>query len=210
MALRAFRDHPETLHPPGVEGNIRLTTLTAAVLLVLLAVQGFTLLAIQNLLAVHIVVGLILFPVTLLKLASTGYRMLRYYAGSRAYVAAGPPWLPMRLLAPVVVVLTILLYGTGLALLWVTPGHSFLVTVHKAVFVLWFCAMALHVLVYIWPMPSRLAAEFQRRGAMLRGPLVRLGMVAASLLAGGFMAATLLHLATAWLSWVVTVPGGGQ
>ena len=39
----------------------------------------------------------------LLKLASTGYRLLRYYGRSRAYREKGPPRLPLRLLAPVLV-----------------------------------------------------------------------------------------------------------
>ena len=48
-------------------------------------------------------VGLLLIPPVVLKLASTGYRFVRYYAGARAYREKGPPPLPLRLLAPVLV-----------------------------------------------------------------------------------------------------------
>ena len=87
-------------------GNERLTATAGAILLVLLAVEGVTILSIRQLLSVHMIVGLLLIPPVLLKLASTGYRFLRYYAGDPEYVAKGPPHLAMRLLAPLLVVAT--------------------------------------------------------------------------------------------------------
>ena len=81
-------------------GNERLTASTATLLLALLAVEGVTILSIRQLLPVHIVVGMLLIPPVALKLASTGYRFVRYYGGNHAYVAKGPPQLIMRLLAP--------------------------------------------------------------------------------------------------------------
>jgi hypothetical protein len=69
----------------GTEGNERLTATTAAVLLVLLAVEGATLLSIRSLLSVHVFIGMLLIPPVLLKLASTGYRVACYYASRREY-----------------------------------------------------------------------------------------------------------------------------
>ena len=90
----------------GVEGNARLTGSVAAVLLVLLAVEGVTIVEVGTLLRVHVFVGMLLVPPVLLKSASTSYRLFRYYTGSAPYVRRGPPPLLLRLLGPAVVVLT--------------------------------------------------------------------------------------------------------
>jgi hypothetical protein len=72
------------------EGNALLTTMTAAVLTVLLAALGVTILDIGGLVTEHMLLGLALIPPVFLKLASTGYRFVRYYSGSGAYTAKGP------------------------------------------------------------------------------------------------------------------------
>jgi hypothetical protein len=54
-----------------------LTAATAAVLLVLLATEGVTVLSIRKLLSVHVLVGMVLVPPVVLKLGSTGYRFVR-------------------------------------------------------------------------------------------------------------------------------------
>jgi hypothetical protein len=51
-----------------------------------------------------------------LKLASTGWRFVRYYTRNRAYVALGPPQIAMRLLAPLLVIATVVLLGSGVAM----------------------------------------------------------------------------------------------
>ena len=61
----------------GSAGNEQLTALAAAVLILLLAIEGATLLNLTSLLTVHAFVGMLLIPVVALKLASTGWRMLR-------------------------------------------------------------------------------------------------------------------------------------
>ena len=61
----------------GTDGNERLTANAAVVLIVLLAVEGATLLSLRSLLPVHVFVGMLLIPPVALKLASTGYRFLR-------------------------------------------------------------------------------------------------------------------------------------
>ena len=58
----------------GPNGNARLTGMTAIVLIVLLAVEGVTILFLRPLLSVHIFVGMLLIPPVLLKLVSTGWR----------------------------------------------------------------------------------------------------------------------------------------
>jgi hypothetical protein len=73
----------------GSTGNGQLTAVVVAVLLLLLAIEGATLLQLQSLLTVHVFVGMLLIPVVALKLASTGWRMLRYYLRSDEYVRLG-------------------------------------------------------------------------------------------------------------------------
>ena len=42
--------------------------------------------------------------------------MVRYYTGARAYREKGPPALPLRMLAPVLVAATIGIFASGVAL----------------------------------------------------------------------------------------------
>ena len=73
----------------GPEQNLRLTAFTGAVLLVLLALEGFTLISLRSMMSLHIFVGVLVVPIVLLKLGSTGYRFVRYYTHSPDYVEAG-------------------------------------------------------------------------------------------------------------------------
>jgi hypothetical protein len=148
----------------GVESNSRLTASTAVVLLVLLAAEGLTILSIHSLLNPHIFIGMVLIPPVLLKTGSTGWRFLRYYAGSRAYREKGPPPMLLRLLGPFVVVLTVVVIASGVALLY--APHSWrnqMLTVHKASFVLWFGAMTIHVLGHILETARLAPADWVRR-----------------------------------------------
>lgn len=146
------------------EQNLRLTALTGAVLLVLLAIEGVTLISLRSLLSWHIFVGVLVVPVVLLKLASTGYRLMRYYTGRPDFVRAGPPPLLLRLLGPVVVVSTLALLGTGLALIAVGPGGGRVLLLHKASFVVWLGALGLHVLGHLPRIPRALGADLGGRG----------------------------------------------
>src|ERR1039458_6467914 len=75
----------------GVEANARRTASIAVVLLVLLAAEGITVLRVRTLLTPHAFLGMLLIPLILLKIGTTGYRFFRYYAGSLAYRRRGPP-----------------------------------------------------------------------------------------------------------------------
>jgi len=172
----------------GPDGNERLTAATAVVLLVLLALEGITIVAIGPLLTLHELVGVLLIPPVALKLASTGYRFVRYYTRDRRYVLKGPPRLPLRLLAPLLVAATAAVIGSGVVLLETGRKAGAWVGLHKASFVVWFGLMSVHVLAYVWRLP-RLALD--RRTA---GWPIRLGLVAASLVIGLWLAdETALH-----------------
>ena len=84
-------------------------------------------------LTVHAFVGMLLIPVVALKLASTGWRMARYYLRGEEYVRRGPPHLFLRaLVAPLTVVSTIFLFGTGVLLLVFGEAHGTLAGLREA------------------------------------------------------------------------------
>src|SRR3979490_806117 len=84
----------------GTDGNEQLTSITGALLLGLLAVLGLTIIRIGQLLWLHLFLGLLLIGPVVLKLASTGYRFVRYYTDARPYRGKGPPHAALRGLAP--------------------------------------------------------------------------------------------------------------
>ncbi len=152
---RAQRPDPVEPGTGGPAGNARLTAWTGAVLFVLLAVEGITLLDVRGLIGWHVAVGSLLIPPALLKTATTGWRVVRYYRGSPAYRLAGPPPMPLRVLGPVVVASTLAVLGTGVLVVWLGPerGRGSLwgtpvsaLFLHQASFAVWLAATTLHVL----------------------------------------------------------------
>jgi hypothetical protein len=162
----------------GTEGNEALTSGAAVVLVGLLVAEGVTIVHMRGLLSAHMFIGLVLIPPVLLKLGSTGYRMVSYYAGSRTYRAKGPPLLPLRLMAPVLVASTIAVLASGVLLLATGHKSSGALTVHKLSFILFGVVLAVHVLAYVSRVARSLRAEWTaaRRhaapGAGVRGMLV--------------------------------------
>jgi hypothetical protein len=183
----------------GVEGNEILTSATAGVLTVLLVAEGVTIVHMGGLVSAHMFIGMVLIPPVLLKLATTGYRFVRYYTGSRAYRALGPPLLPLRLLAPVLVATTIAVFVTGVLLLAMGHKSDTLLEIHKVSFIVWGVMFAAHFLAYVPRVVSSLRADWgaARReavpGAGLRGMLL-----AASVGGAAALALSLLSTMNAW------------
>jgi hypothetical protein len=184
----------------GVDRNERLTAVTGAALIVLLAALGVTILSIGQLIWWHVLIGMLLIPPVLLKLGSTGWRFLRYYARSPEYVRRGPPVTPLRMLAPLVVVSTVVVFGTGVALIVVGPAGGLLVGLHKVSFVVWFFATAVHVLAHLRRVlpPARPVP-----GAVGRGALLVL-----SIAAGVVLAAATVRYGDSWVHWFAGRHGG--
>jgi hypothetical protein len=185
----------------GPPGNERLTTSTGLALLILLALETLTTLALRSYLPVHIFLGLLLLPPVALKLASTGWRFLRYYTRNEAYRHEGPPRLLLRMLAPVLVGSNLTLFGSGVALIAVGHGGGLLLSVHAVSFGVWGFVMIVHVLAYIartlrlgpadWlPHSERVVAGVRSRRAALTG----------ALLAGAIVALATYPAQQAWLS----------
>jgi hypothetical protein len=205
----------------GAEGNERLTAMTGAVLLVLLAVECYTVLSIGRLLTLHVFLGMLLLGPVTLKAGSVLYRFARYYTGSAPYRRKGPPALLLRVIGPVIVLLTACVFGSGIMLAVTGPSYgppSAWLVIHRISFFAWVFFIVIHVLAYVPRLPRLLAAE--ARGAsvpegetgghaapggharrvmeLLGGRGTRLALLTASLAAGLVIALLTVHLAGKW------------
>jgi hypothetical protein len=177
----------------GTAGNERLTSATGAILLVLLAAIGLTIVRIHGLLSEHLFIGMLLVPPVLLKLSGTGYRFARYYTADPHYRRKGPPELPLRVIAPMVVLSTLVVFASGVALLFAGPSsRGTLLPIHKDSFFVWGGFMALHVLGHLPAMPAVLRADYGRSAGLSSDVTGRPGRVLA--LAGALVAGVVLAI----------------
>jgi membrane protein DedA with SNARE-associated domain len=187
----------------GVEANGRLTAMLGALLLVLLAIEGLTILRITPLLTIHVVIGMVLVPVILLKIGSTTWRFAKYYLGSPAYRRKGPPAPLLRLLGPFVVVSTLAVVASGLATLLVTatPLRNELLLVHKVTFVLWFAAMVVHVLGHLLDVANLAPRDFYwRTRRQIRGAGIRQWAIVSAVVVGILLAVAVAPKVGPWLA----------
>jgi hypothetical protein len=187
----------------GTAGNELLTTATGAVLIVLLAVIGITIIRLTSLLSVHLFVGLMLVGPLLLKLASTGYRFLGYYTGNPRYRSKGAPSTPLRLLAPIVVVSTVTVMVSGIVLLFVGPGSSeTLLPIHKVSFFIWVAFTSIHVLGHLPTLWQGLNADYgpaRLQGNVTDGRAGRVLSLASALVLGVAIAILSIPQFGSWL-----------
>lgn len=110
MEVHAGTRHPATVNRVdrlgGTEGNQILTSSVAGILTVLLVAEGITIL-----------------------------QMGGHYGGARTYREKGPPALPMRLLAPILVAMTIGVFATGIWLLALEHKSDQVLLLHKVTFI---------------------------------------------------------------------------
>jgi hypothetical protein len=205
----------------GAEGNERLTVMTGSVLLILLAVECYTILRIGRLLTLHVFLGMLLLGPVTLKAGTVLYRFVRYYTGSAPYRRKGPPALLLRLIGPLIMLSTACIFGSGI-MLAVTGasngGPSGWLEIHRISFIAWCFFIVVHVLAYVPRVPRLLAAEARgislgqggtdghadagrharRAMEVLGGRGTRLALLIASLLAGLVIALLTVHLAGNW------------
>ncbi len=177
----------------GVEGNARLTGAVGTLLVLLLAAEGLTILAIRQLITIHIFLGLLLLTPAALKIATTTYRFVRYYLHDEAYVRRGPPQLVLRMLAPVLVLATVVMLASGVALLTRSPQNpGVFLTVHKVSFFAWAALMVVHFLGHVAEGLRLTVRDWRPAGdaAAARGRAVRRWVVVVALLVGVGVAAT--------------------
>jgi hypothetical protein len=224
---RRHRPDPVTGATSGPAGNAELTAWTGLLLLVLIAVELVTLLDVRGLLSWHVVVGVLLSAVAALKIASTGWRILRYYTGNRPYQQAGPPPLVLRILGPLVIAGTVAVLGSGLWLIVAGPTGSRQplatvlgqrldwLSIHQASFLVFAVVVGVHTLARLIPAFNLGTGRSRREGGAgrLRGWAPRLAVVAATLLAGALAAALVLPAASDWRNeqdFHGFPPGSGQ
>ena len=202
----------------GAEGNERLTAMTGAALLIGLLIECYTILRIGRLLTLHVFLGMLLLGPVTLKAASVLYRFTRYYAGSAPYRRKGPPAPLLRVIGPVIMLLTACVFGSGIMLAVTGPGRGPWLTVHRISFIAWAFFITIHVLAYVWRLPRLFVAEARgvtladtetggyddigqhsrRAVEVLAGRGTRLALLSASLLAGLVIALLTVHLAGNW------------
>lgn len=147
----------------GTTGNERLTAAAGGLLIVLLAVIGVTIIWLGPLLSVHLFVGMMLIGPLALKLGSIGYRFAQYYTANPRYRRRGPPPLALRLIAPIVVICTVVVFASGVALLFIGPSsRDTLLPIHKISFFVWAGFMTVHVVAHLPVLLSSLSADYGR------------------------------------------------
>jgi hypothetical protein len=199
------QSHPQGAAADGPEGNERLTALIGAVLLLLFAAQGVTLLSMHTLLHWHFFIGLLLTGPVALKIGSTGYRAVRYYTGHPAYRRQGAPTPLLRVLGPLVVATSVAVLATGVTLGFAGPtvGPLPVLMLHKASFWCWGAVMAVHVLAHVWRLPRLITADLRRGSARhgkrrLPGAPARWTLLAAALAGGLVLALIGSPLSSRW------------
>jgi hypothetical protein len=203
---RARRGDPVLPRTGGPAGNARLTAWIGLGLLIAFLAELVTLLDVTGLISWHIVIGVLLVPPALAKTATTGWRILRYYTG---YRQAGPPPLLLRLLGPLVVLTTLAVLGTGLALIPLGPDATFTplltvagqqiswLTLHQVTFIAWGVATGLHVLARTVP-AARLALAAENRSNRVAGTLARSLTMLATVIVAAIAAVIILRLSGSW------------
>jgi hypothetical protein len=192
--------------------------MTGATLLIGLLIECYTILRIGHLLTLHVFLGMLLLGPVTLKAVSVLYRFTRYYAGSAPYRRKGPPAPLLRVIGPVIMLLTACVFGSGIMLAVTGPGNGPWLTVHRISFIAWAFFITIHVLAYAWRLPRLLAAEVRsvaltdvktggpadagqhsrRAVEVLAGRGTRLALLFASLLAGLVIALLTVHLTGHW------------
>lgn len=202
---RRERQDPVLPGTGGPAGNALLTAWLGMVLLVLFFAEGLTLLDVRGLISWHVALGALLVPPALAKTATTGWRIARYYSGHAGYRVAGPPPLVLRMLGPLVVVTTLALLGSGVALMLLGQDSSRQavvsafglrvdwVGVHKGVFFVWFAAMTAHVLGRTLP-----ALRLVIRRHRVPGSVRRVTALVLALVLAGAAAVWLVGLEGSW------------
>ena len=109
--------------------------------------------------------------------------------------------MPLRLLAPGVVLTTLALFGTGVALAFASPPSNTLVFAHKLSFIAWIAFMTIHVLGHLIEVPPVIGVDWLpwRGGAAAAGRAQRTTLLVVSILAGVGLGLIGLSVAASWL-----------
>ena len=208
---REGRTDPVLARTGGPAGNALLTAWTALVLLGCSIAELLTLVDVNGLITWHVAIGALLVPPALIKTASTGWRMARYYTKTPSYLDAGPPPVLLRLLGPLVVASTLGLLGSGVVvvLLGPTRAQTALVTVlgfridtvtlHQGFFAVWAVVTGLHLLGRIVP-ALRITMVVRGGPAVIPGSRARWLLLTAMAVSSIALAVVLVHADHSWVA----------
>jgi hypothetical protein len=204
----SHRPDPVLEHTGGPAGNARLTAWIGLVILALSLADAITLVSVGHFITAHILIGALLVPLALMKTATTGWRIVRYYQGAPAYRQAGPPPLLLRILGPLVILTSLAVLGSGLAL--IALGQSAFativtvfgfginaVTIHQVAFAAWLVITGLHVLGRTVPAIKVLTAS-TRRHRPVPGAGQRAATIVAAIVVSVATALIVVDLSGAW------------
>ncbi len=155
---------------------------------------------------------MLLVPPVLLKMGSTIWRFGRYYTATRSTGAKDHRCPCSGLLGPVVVILTVVVFGTGIALLLGPYSiRSQMLQLHRISFILWFGAMAIHVLGHIVETARVAPRDWMRRTrSQVDGAGARQWALAVSLVLGVILAVIVVPQVGPWLDGGQHVVAGLQ
>jgi hypothetical protein len=111
-------------------------------------------------------------------------------------------------LAPLLLIATLVVIGSGIALVTTSPGtEGTLNVVHKVSFLVWAVLVGIHVLAYIPHVPGLIAGDWRHdRALQAPGRGQRLGVNVAALVAGTIAAILVLPAFSAWTNWEGLLP----
>ena len=204
-----LRHDPIEPRTGGPAGNARLTAWIGLLLLAGFIAECATLLSLRAMLNAHFLIGGFLIPLVVLKTATTGWRVARYYGGATPYRSAGPPPLLLRVLGPLVVATGLAVLGSGLALIplgqasFTTIGSVAgqridALTLHKLSFVLWLVVTGAHVLARSVPALQLVSGRGSGRSAVVPGKAGRAAIVAITIAVSIGTGIVVMDLPTDW------------
>jgi hypothetical protein len=206
---RTRRDDPVAPTTGGPAGNARLTAWTGLLLLALSVAELITLVNVHRLISWHIIIGTLLIPPALLKTASTGWRIARYYGHNDDYRHAGPPPILLRILGPGVVASTLGLLASGLVLVLIGQDNSRAelfttlgqrvdwLTLHQGLFIVWAALTGLHVLARLIP-SLQLTVLSKSATTKVDGARLRAATLCGVVLIAALAASLVLSAAGSW------------
>ena len=177
----------------GTVGNEILTSAAGLALVGVIVVEVVTIIDIAGLTGTHMFIGLVLIPLVILKLGTTGYRAVRYYSGSVSYRALGTLLMLLRVIAPLFVAATLVILVTGVVLM--ADGHKAgsVLEVHKVSFIVWVVLLGVHLLAYFVRALRLVLADLRvTKGDVAPGIGIRTMLLVSALGGGVALASALL------------------
>lgn len=190
------KDDEFPIKPFSIERNNRITAIAGTILFILIIAELVITANMDQLRSEHIFVGVLITGPLVVKLCSTGYRFFRYYTKSPDYVKAGPPNLLLRILAPFLVITTILVFMSGLGLVLGGHAHAGLFhRIHVLSVTFWLPLLSIHIYAYIRKATGLMAHDWTKQSKFhVPGRVGRLILNISALILSGIAAFTITPL----------------